>query len=337
MPLPLMDSRSGDMKRGYRLFIVGLLAAILAATVLGAPVARATMNPPTWTVGDYWIYDLQGAAPIPDFQGTGEMRMDVVAIDTLDVGGGSFSAYRLRLNITVTTVEGNTTITVSFTGDSWFRTADLALAKMTLSGSFLIFVFTSTMTYNPPVAIQWPLDTGRAWSSTSTQTTVVTVGSVTQTTTNSVTNQFSVLTGQTVVVPRGSFATLPLRQSEGTDGYSIGYWSDTAGNYVRQETYDGLGTLQGSSDLLTYRYQGTGFFGTLVFGLSVFWWLVILGGILLAVVAVVMMRRRRPVAPAAVPPYETPYQMPYGPMPPMPPSPPTEPPGYPPQSPPGLP
>jgi|GEM_PF-2716794 len=321
------------MKRGLRFFVVGLSVAVLAATILGASVARAAMNPPTWSVGDYWIYDLEGAEPLPDFQGTGEMRMDVVAIETLDVGGGSFSAYRLRLNVTMTTILGNTTTTVSLTGDSWFRTADLAHAKMTLSGSFLIFAFTSTLTYNPPISIQWPLDTGRAWSSTSTQTTVVTVGSVTQTTTDSVTRQFSVLTGQTVVVPRGSFATLPLRQSEGPDGYAISYWSDTVGNFVREENYDGLGSLQGSMDLLTYRYQGTGFFGTLVFGLSVFWWLVILGGIVLAVVAIGMMLRRRPRAPTPVPP----YQPTYGPIPPMQPSPPTEPPGFPPTGPPGPP
>lgn len=320
------------MNRLFQRSIVGLVLTLVLAMVLSAPVARAAMAAPTWTVGDYWVYDLLGTSVIPDIGGTGTMRWDVVGVGPLNVGSGEFSAYRLRLTISVNSTTGNTTTTVTFTGDAWFRTSDLALARMSLSGSILFFPFSATITHNPPLAFQWPLDAGLAWSVTSSQTSVVTFFNTTQTTTSTVTTQFAVLPSAPVAVPAGSFATTsPVRQTDEAGDYTISYWAEAAGNSVRQTSYDSLGIEQGSMDLISYRLQGGGFLGTQILGLALLWWLVILAVVLVVVVGVaVMMRRRRPQAPVTMPPYQAMY--------------PTEatppgqvPPGYPPMGPPPQP
>jgi hypothetical protein len=281
--------------------LVAIACAFVFLAVFAAPAVRADMDRPTWTAGDFWQYaftgDIFGAA------GSGGMRIEVVGPDSTTVGTNTYPTYRARTWINITS--GG--VTLSVPGDAWFRTTDLALVRQTMSISFGPFSTTTTVTYDPPEEIRWPLRAGVSWSATSTVRTVTDGSQFTDTETMS----FIVQAETPVTVPAGTFTTTPLRREPG-GGYRIEFWSPQVGNSVRSQEYDSGGSQQTSADLQAYKYQGGSLLGNL--------WLILLLlliVIVIVVAAVLARRRRGPAAPMpsgwqqpGMPPQQQPWQAP---------------------------
>ncbi len=317
------------MTRTSRIVVAGVVVALALVTVAYAPTARAAMDLPVWTSGDYWLYSLSGVsgAGIPGLEGTGTMRVDVVGVETITIGGTSISTYHARVNMTISTTISGQTFTFSFLGDQWYRVSDLAQAKMSIGASILGQTFSVSLTYNPPMEIRWPLTANASWPTTSTLTATVNIFGQTNTTSETVTLQHTVEADRSVTVTAGTFSTTPVKDTTGSTGYTRSHWSATVGNWVSQKTYDDLGTEQGSMDLTSYTYQGPGLLGALFLGLSLLIWLVLLAFVVIVIVAVLVLRRKKPPVPAylpvqPVPPTQPPMQQ--------------GPPGYPPSPPPGT-
>lgn len=304
-----------------------MMVAALAFAIVGlAPTASASMSVPVWAGGDYWVYSSSGAGGFAGLPG-GILRFDVVGTDTVTVGGSSIPTYHTKLNLTYSVTVGGSTTTVTVLGDAWFRTSDLSMTKLYLSASAGIFTFATTIVFNPPPAIQWPLTANATWSVTSTVTTTTTIGSITQTNSSISSGQYSVLADTNLVVPAGSFMTTPLkRTAPGSTDYTVDYWSSATGFWVSERSFNSLGVQQGSMDLTSYKYTPINL-GGLDFGLMV----LVLFGVIVAVVVIavafVAMRRKRPPAAAPVPPGAPGY-------PPMPPQGPPQQPPTPPSTPP---
>lgn len=298
------------------ILVVALALALLAVTAL--PAARAATSMPTWSVGDWWSYSINGEAggTIPPL-GNGTVRYDVVGTESIQVGSSTVSAYHTKVNYTVVFSYGSFSATVYLNGDEWFRTSDLAPAKLGFSASVLGNTMTVTGSYNPPPDIHWPLTAGSTWSVTTTLTLVTDFFGTSNSTTSTETLANSVGADQSITVTAGTFTATPLNQSMGS-GHTVAYWSASAGNSVSQKSYDDRGNETGKMDLKAYNYQGGGFLNTSVLGIPLLYWLIVVAVVVVAVVAIGLMRRRkrRMLAPPAQPP-----QM-------MPPSPP--PPGSPP-------
>jgi len=298
------------------------LAIVFAVPAL-APPARASLEVPTWHVGDYWEYELTGtASPTPG--AIMRARYDVVGTESITVSGISYPSYHARLTFNMTA--GGTSIT--FPGDEWFRTSDLSAVKTTFTATFGGSSFTITVTYNPPIEIRWPLTASAQWSSTSLVTNVIEfTGQPPSTTNATLAETLRVDADESQTVPAGTFTVTPLVQTEAAGGsYQKGYWSRSAGNVVEQKAYDSNDAETGGMELTSYRHAAPGE-GTGIFGLPTVAWALILLVVLVGVIAAVVMRRRRPMAPAGYPPVgpPTPWQPPGAPPPPGPGTPPMEP------------
>jgi len=280
-----------------------LALALAIAVVAAVPPARAEMDKPSWTAGDYWIYSSTDVGF--GLSGPGTVRYDVLGPDTVNVGGTDYASYRLR----VTPNSNSSTVTFN-AGDVWYRTSDLALVKGTWNvtadvpffGRVVILV---TVTFTPPLGLRWPFAFDRTWTATSTIATVTKVGGLPPgTNTLSLTDTFVVLAAATVTVPAGTFDTTPVRANQsGGGGSTIGYWSPQAGNTAREQSYDNSGNPSKSQELTQYRYAGSGFLG-----LPIIAWLLIFLVVFLAVIGFVFLRRQRrrgvyvpPTAPPQMP------------------------------------
>ncbi len=180
------------MRPSVRMCALALALAI--AVVAAVPPARAEMDKPSWTAGDYWIYSSTDVGF--GLSGPGTVRYDVLGPDTVNVGGTDYASYRLR----VTPNSNSSTVTFN-AGDVWYRTSDLALVKGTWNvtadvpffGRVVILV---TVTFTPPLGLRWPFAFDRTWTATSTIATVTKVGGLPPgTNTLSLTDTFVVLAG----------------------------------------------------------------------------------------------------------------------------------------------
>lgn len=280
--------------------VVGAVLAVALVAVAMAPMARADMDRPTWTVGDSWAYEIRGGFPgVADaVPGTGSLRMEVVGTDSIKVGGMSYSSYGLEVAVNITAGS----IAFNIPGEMWVRTSDLAVVRTTFTTTFsippLVVESVFVTTNDPPEKISWPLTTGKTWSTTSTVTTQVTAaGQPPLTTTETNMKRFSVEAARDITVPAGAFSTTPVR-TDLDGGYQMNFWSPQAGNFVRQQTFDGLDAEVGGIELTSYNYQA----GAQFLGLPLFLWFIIaLVAIIAVVIAVGLRRRKRPV-PVAMPP-----------------------------------
>lgn len=280
-------------------FLVGFLT--LTVVLAMAPSASAAMDRPTWTSGDNWVYALQSAQANITTNGT--LRMDVVGTESVVVNGSSYSSYRVKASVTFAV--GSLSLTIP--ADMWFNTATLAIVKITavLNLSFGNQALTSTLTVsgNPPQAINWPLTSGASWSSS----TIVTSanqnsnGSM-QSSAQSLTTDFLAQPDQQVSVPAGTFAAVPLRETDRVEGsYSVNYWSSQVGNWALVEFYNSTGQKQSTLKLTSYSYQGGGFFSIVFVGLPVSIWLGLLAIVVIGLVAFALLRRKR-FPPVVMPP-----------------------------------
>ncbi|MBI4416236.1 MAG: hypothetical protein HY557_04560 [Euryarchaeota archaeon] len=265
-------------------------------TVLAfAPAVRADMGKPSWSIGDYWEYTTTLAAPGGPVQGTGKFRLDVVGTDSVTVGAATYSTFRGRLAINVT----SGSVTYNLPGEAWFRESDLAVVKIQITVEAFGQSATSTITFDPPQGIQWPLSAGSTWSATSSVTVSVTGG---QPVTAPSSSEFRVESNTQVTVPAGTFDTTPLRASDasGEGGYTVSHFSPAAGNAVRAQTFDNQDQEQGTIELAKYNYRAASY----ILGLPIWLWLVLLLVVVVAIIAVAIWRRKpaQPMMPPSSPP-----------------------------------
>ncbi|TLZ64717.1 MAG: hypothetical protein E6K13_01625 [Methanobacteriota archaeon] len=311
------------MLRHFRsILIVSMIAIVFALPALALPV-RASLEAPTWSIGDFWTYNLTGtASPLPG--STGTFRYEILGSESVAVSGTSYASYHARLWFNLTS--GSTTTTVP--GDVWFRRSDLSPVKLTFTATIGSNSFTVTNTYNPPIEIRWPFAANAQWSTTSALTSVTEVtGLPARTMSSTVTETIRVESDEQQTVPAGTFAVTPLLETQADGSYSRSYWSRDAGNTVKEKSYDASDAEQGGLELKSYRHAAPAAGPANILGLPPELWAVIALVIVIVVLAAVAIRRRGPRVPvgptgfssAAPPPMEP------GPIVPPPQAPPTSP------------
>lgn len=297
------------------------LAAVLAALLVAfaflaaVPSARASMNRPTWSTGDYWVYSFGGnfGNGSATFNGTGSLRFDVVGVEAHAVNGTSYSSYHVTATLSIK----YSSLTITLNADLWYSVDTLAIVEISAAVNSPPIASIS-ISGNPPQTIQWPLTAGAHWSSATSVTAreKLTNGTTIPTYSRLSTN-FDVQGDTQVTVPAGTFTTTPLKETATgvSTGYVVVYWAPQAGNSAKTESYNSNGTRNGGYNLTAYNYQGGSFLSSIYLGLSGLVWLIILAVVIIVIAAVVIMRRRRPRAPMAMPPYQPPVQQPYEPPP----------------------
>ena len=289
---------------------VGLLLVVGFAFL--AQPAQAATNRPTWAAGDFWAYSYSASGFGSSF--TGSLRLDVVGTESVTLNGTAYSSYHVKA-IFGYDFGG---VSVTYRGDLWYSVDTLAIAQISIALNITSNVVI-TIWGNPPQTIRWPLTTGDSWTSTTDITIkeVFTSNGTTMSNYARLSTRFDVLADQTITVPKGTFVTTPVRETEtGSTSYSVNYWSPEAGNSVRQEAYNGSGGPAGGYNLTDYKYQGGSLFTTLFVGLPVWIWLTLLVLIVAAVIGIVVLRRRRPPATTPPPGWSPPQEPPMGPSPP---------------------
>lgn len=241
---------------------IGLALAGLVASSGGA---AATMGAPSWSTGDSWTWTWSSAGVTFVKTWTVQERTSVV------IGTHTYDAWHVNETTVRTTTSGSST---TWNG-LWLRQSDLGMVKEVLGDG------AQTYLWDPPLTqAVFPLG-GNSWSSSTTQTHITPLQTV------STTVQFSgtALAETNVSVPRGAFNVVPVRTPSSGSIYQVMYYSEVAGNWVEIQSY-AFGILTTTQVLTDFRYQSPGF--------ALFLWL--LGGFValgLAAVAVLTILRRR--------------------------------------------
>jgi len=272
-----------------RTVVVGLLAGMLVVTAL--PVARAAMDRPTWTVGDYWAYRFS-VTQYPYGTMNGTLRMDVTGTENVVAGDATYATFAVSSVMNMTFGGQSATLTL----DVWHRTSDLAIVKEAMDQSYGGYQLTIRMTYDPPIEIRWPLVPGATWSASSS----VLLESRDPfggwyNSTSTVTGSFSVQNETQITVPAGTFLAIGMHRNEGGMFAGSGateYWSSAVGNAVRIVP-EGSGAP--TFDLTEYHYVATSWPWSLVTIAAIVLPIALVGALLLRA-----MRRRAP--PTATPP-----------------------------------
>ncbi len=266
------------------------IAFLFAWSVGPTPRASAVQAGPSWSPGDYWLYEAEEGGT------TVGMKQTVKEPTIVTVGNTTFNTWHVLME---TSAFGGG-ISISFTTDMYWVVGDLATVK--LNGSFP-FVGDLTTTYDPPKSLAvFPLAVGNSWSKTTTETTISAFGTSVDTTTYT----GRVTAEVNVTVPAGTFRAAVIRTPASGNPYTLSYYSQAAGNMVLLEEYDFVGNYESNQSLTEYVYRGSAG-GALDPMVLVGGMLAII--VLVAVVALVFLRRGRP--PVAAPPYApSPTEMP---------------------------
>ena len=285
--------------------VLAMVCVVAILAVFAAPAVRADMEKPTWTAGDFWEYSFSGL-PFPGGGGgptpTGTLRINVTGTDSVTVGGTTYTTYRTTMVFSLTLSQGGITISLTITGESWYRTSDLGVVKevITIPGFFGGGQTSITALYSPPAVMQWPLRSGATWTATSVvdTTTVSQFGTFTDQATQVMSVNVQAETSTTVAA--GTFTTSPVRTDLTIDtldaGYSLDFWSASVGNAVRVQQFDDANQQQMSGDLKSYNYQAGGLFG------GSLWLILLLLIIIVAIIAAAVLVRRRKAPATAMPP-----------------------------------
>jgi hypothetical protein len=295
-----MRARGAGRLQAWLVVLISLSAFALLAV---ATPARASIALPRWSTGDYWSYDVTVNSPLFGSV-SGKARMDVAGTDSITVGGKTFDAYHVKDDLNMTVTFGSNTLTVESKGDSWYRTSDLAQAKLTVIFDYGSSASTTTSTNIPPPAYQWPLTAGATWTEAYEVKSLLVSGSVTLTTFVNVTKTVTVQANTTITVPAGTFAVNQVTESGGGNT-STSSWSEKAGNRVAGESTNSYGQPVDSMKLTSYKYAaGSPTVGGLFLGLDSMAWYIIIIVVAAAVivVAAVGMRRRSKRKQRAAPP-----------------------------------
>ncbi len=220
----------GVLRAATVLSAVGIVLVSLGGA---ARVVRADANAPRWSDGDFWVY-----LRTSDNRMT---RYDVVARETVSLSV-PFNAVHLRKAVTTTSGSVNTTVT----SDEWTRDSDLGVVKTSV-----VIGSAQVATYDPPLTqATFPLTTGKSWSVSSRFHLTWSFVNVTVT----ITGDATVLSEGSTSVPAGTFTTLAVRENGAVNlfagSYSIQYYSEAAGNWVKRESYN-MNNQKTSEEVLT--------------------------------------------------------------------------------------
>src|SRR6267143_1387337 len=148
--------------------------------ILLPPTVRADAPKPILSVGDMWKYNISSA---PGPSGTssggsfsGSLTQTVQGTETVTVGSQSYESYKIGLSgagtftITTGTLAG-TSDSFTLTGASHRRVSDLADARDSINvvisaGYFSVTVSAEAVSSPPLQYYDFPLSTGKSWTST---------------------------------------------------------------------------------------------------------------------------------------------------------------------------
>lgn len=235
----------------------------------------ATMGAPSWSTGDFWTWTWSFAGV------TFVKTWTVLERTSVDIGIHTYDAWHVNETTVRTTTSGSSR---TWNG-LWIRPSDLGMVKEVLGDG------TQTYLWDPPLTqAVFPLG-GNSWASSTTETHITPLQTV------STTVQFSgtALSETNVSVPRGAFTAVPVRTPSSGSTYQVMSYAEAAGNWVEIQSY-AFGVPTTTQVLTDFRYQSPGF--------ALFVWL--LGGFvalgLAAVVVLVVLRRRHRRWPRSPPP-----------------------------------
>ncbi len=280
------------------------------------PVSRASTDVPVWSVGDYWAYSAYGLA-LP-FLPASTVKYDVVGTDIIAWQGASYAAYHTSIF-----ANGSGTSLVH-TGDAWFRTSDLALARLTLIISSACFIgfppgcssnSSMTQTLSQPLSLRFPLTPRDNWSASTTVTYEwVNLDNGTARWANwTLAGNFSVGSDTSMNVPAGNFTVTPLWENLSSSGSTLllSYgeralvdYSLTVGNAVKETVYANPRGAWGPIAVLALTsYSHTQPWYTFGFlGIPVWAWVLVAAAAIVGVLVVLWRRRRPRPQPAVAPP-----------------------------------
>jgi hypothetical protein len=251
------------MRAPPRFLALALATVIALASGLAvAPSAAGAQNRPTWTAGDFWIYTRTAGSE------TSTVRVDVFARESLTLTSGTYIVW--HTTTTVTPATGNATVT-----HAWIQDSNLGLAK----ANFTVVLFGDVqVTFDPPLAqAVFPLAVNAQWSLSATVRLVDFAFSF------ALPYSGTVIAEQDTAVPAGTFRVAVIRTPSTGSAHDRNYYSEGAGNYARQESYDASGNRVANQELTSYRYQSANFFTLIIVGL----------GVLAAVVVVAYLWKKR--------------------------------------------
>ena len=219
----------------------------MATSFFAVPPATADVDLPTWSLGDFWEYRVNGTGT--SWETTGRIRFEVVGAGTARVEGVDYPAWRLQTTEDLTMDVGGNIHTLNLTRNTWHRLSDLVLVRQDLSGTDVMPPFgtcpaRTNVTWDPPREIRWPLAAGAGWTATGWGNSSVDVcpGGLTQSFIR-FDAVYTVGVGETVTVPAGTFGATPVRGSDPNGTSETAYWNATIANYVRLVGLDNLKRL----------------------------------------------------------------------------------------------
>jgi len=240
------------------IFLLIISASML---ILLPPTVRADAPKPILSVGDMWKYSITsptgpGGSSSGSF--TGSLTQTVRGTETVTVGGQSLQSYKIGLSGTGTftilagTLAG-TSDSFTLSGASYRRVSDLADARDTISvvisaGFFSVTVSAEAVSSPPLQFYDFPLSTGKSWTSTASVNVTSTApnfggtGTSTMTNSSTVSARFNVESMERITVEAGAFQTYKIKeditQTYRSNGQSTtfsqeSYYSPMAGNIVK--------------------------------------------------------------------------------------------------------
>jgi len=288
--------------------IVALGVALLLVGTLGLALqpAKASMDRPTWSAGNFWAYNItsgSGASMV-----TGIFRMDVAGTETVTLNGTGYPCYRVTSDFKIPFGGG---LSFEVFPVIWFSVDTLAIVRIQAVVPAILNLTTQTtvtIAGSPPQTIQWPLTAGATWSSSTEVWTSSMNATKTTWSHSTLSTTFTVQSDATITVPAGTFSTNPLKELSANGTYTTNFWSAQVGNWVRVGSYNSTGGNTQNFNLTSYGYSGPGFFGSIILGLPVWIWLILLVVIVVAIIGFFAVRRRKPpvMMPPAMPPQEPP-------------------------------
>jgi hypothetical protein len=247
--------------RGLRSLVPLLL--LLALT----PVADAKgMALPSPTAGDF--FDMTTTIAVPGMGAqSAVIHSTIDGRESITSNGTSYDSWRSTTTYDSNISAGGMSIRTNTNAKSWIRASDGAIitsASTTQSTSDSPYFPGSTShantTYAPPCAqMQWPLEVGKAWTSTCTSTTTSstsgTGASGPHTTTQTTVSNYTILRAESVTVAAGTFDAFVLKTvTNGTATYQ--WWSPKACTAVKTSFDESGGNY--TAELKAYRCANSG-------------------------------------------------------------------------------
>ena len=305
-------SEAAESERVRTLSVAAALLALLLATSASA-ASGASLDRPSWTVGDYWTYRTNTTLA-PGLNLTGTATSTLAGTRSTAAGGSAVNALQVVLSGsgtaggTVSTASGNVSVQGSWivTGEERFEPTSLhvvySLLDLSVNGTYLGVVPFSIRVQNTTTfqiltdAWQYPLPVGGSGSLAMAYNFTQDAYGIGGTTfhengTGTWDLGFSLGPSKPVATPAGTFTAYPVVETW-PDGSSERSWfAPQVGNDVRTETYDPGGNLTSETVLLAYRYQALE--APTFLGLTLVEWTAAVAGVAVAVTAVLLVRRSR--------------------------------------------